>query len=98
MLSNNVYTLNNAHHLSTGPCTQDEPYSGSCDTQMSQYYYHMLQDRCLPFDGCHGVEDWDNSYDSLMSCRDRCMGKCRDRPILLLCLASHKYISPIFSY
>ena len=60
----------------TGPCTQDEPFSGSCDPQMSQYYYHVSQDRCLPFEGCPAVEDGDNSYDSLMSCRDRCMGKC----------------------
>lgn len=59
-----------------GSCTQDEPYNGSCDAQTSQFYYHMSQDRCLPFDGCPAVEESDNSFGSLMSCRARCMGKC----------------------
>ena len=59
----------------TGSCTQDEPYRGSCDPEMSRYYYNITKDRCLAFDGCPAVEDIDNSYDSLLACRGRCMGK-----------------------
>ena len=59
----------------TGLCTQDEPYSGSCDTVMSQYYYNAARDRCLPFDGCPATQAGHNSYNSVMNCRDTCMGK-----------------------
>ena len=84
---NSVYLLNNAHHShTTGPCTQDEPYVGSCDIEASQYYYHMSQDRCLPFDGCPAVEDGHNSYDSLLNCRDSCMGKLTCVLLLLMLL------------
>ena len=59
----------------TGSCTQDEPYKASCDPEISWYYYNRTQDRCLAFDGCPAVEDGHNSYDSLLACRGRCMGK-----------------------
>ena len=59
----------------TGPCEQDEPFSGSCDTVRPQYYYSATQDRCLPFDGCQATRRGHNSYNSLMMCRDTCMGE-----------------------
>jgi len=60
----------------TGPCTHEEPYSGSCDTQSSQlYYYHASQDRCLPYEGCPANNNTDNSYNSLQTCRQTCMGE-----------------------